>query len=118
MNDFCFRCKESVDFSLTCAWLLTGYASSGKLSKRLTRAQKLRKLILTGDLGTSEEKARDRAPYALKSSSPNLSRLGSNTEESYAQRHKRKSHKRSKSDMSGKSLLMLLTICFFLICFW
>ena len=101
---FCyFRCKDSVDFSLTCAWLLTGYASSGKHSKRLTRAQKLRNLILSGDLGNSEEKLRERAPYALslKSSSPNLCKVSSNGEETFNLRHKRKSHKRSKSDMSG-----------------
>ena len=98
-----FRCKESVDFSLNCAWLLTGYSSSGKHSKRLTRAQKLRNLILSGDLGNSEEKTKERAPYALslKSSSPNLSKFGNNSEDTYAQRLKRKSHKRSKSDMSG-----------------
>ncbi|XP_076811738.1 phosphatidylinositol 4-kinase beta-like isoform X2 [Clavelina lepadiformis] len=105
------RCRESVDFSLSCAWLLGGYAASfGKSSKRLTRAQKLRNLILSGDLsGQSSKRGKDKAPYAVaslppKTSSPNLCRVGSGVDESYAHRHKRKTHKRSKSDvMSGNN---------------
>lgn len=51
----------------------------------------------------NEGKGRERAPYALslKTSSPNLCRVSSNADESYSHRLKRKSHKRSKSDMSG-----------------
>nr|CAB3264848.1 phosphatidylinositol 4-kinase beta-like [Phallusia mammillata] len=106
------RCKESIDFSLNCAWLLGGYAySSNKLSKRMTRAQKLRNLILSGELhnpNAESDRKRDRAHYAVsattnRTSSPSLSRTASAADEAY--RHKRKlGHKRSKSDaMSGNN---------------
>nr|XP_002119556.1 phosphatidylinositol 4-kinase beta-like isoform X1 [Ciona intestinalis]XP_018667054.1 phosphatidylinositol 4-kinase beta-like isoform X2 [Ciona intestinalis] len=86
-----YRCKESVDFSLNCAWLLGGYSSSfNKNSKRLTRAQKLRNLILTGELTNTPQRALDKAHYSIKAS-PSLN--------DHYNRHARKTHKRSKSDV-------------------
>lgn len=104
-----FRCKDSIDFSMNCAWLLGSYSySMNKLSKRMSRAQKLRNLILSGELNNldsvDKSKRKDKAHYARNNApSPSLCRTGSAVDESYSHRHKRKGHKRSKSDAnSGK----------------
>uniref|UniRef100_F7BIS1 Phosphatidylinositol 4-kinase beta n=1 Tax=Ciona intestinalis TaxID=7719 RepID=F7BIS1_CIOIN len=101
-----YRCKESVDFSLNCAWLLGGYSSSfNKNSKRLTRAQKLRNLILTGELTNTPQRALDKAHYSIKAS-PSLN--------DHYNRHARKTHKRSKSDvLTGNNKLSQLKMKLF-----
>uniref|UniRef100_H2Z9X0 Phosphatidylinositol 4-kinase beta n=1 Tax=Ciona savignyi TaxID=51511 RepID=H2Z9X0_CIOSA len=84
------RCRESVDFALNSAWLLGGYSSSfNKNSKRMTRAQKLRNLILNGELNSAQTKVLDKAPYSIRAS-PSFTE--------HHHRHTRKTHKRSKSD--------------------
>uniref|UniRef100_H2Z9W9 Phosphatidylinositol 4-kinase beta n=1 Tax=Ciona savignyi TaxID=51511 RepID=H2Z9W9_CIOSA len=92
------RCRESVDFALNSAWLLGGYSSSfNKNSKRMTRAQKLRNLILNGELNSAQTKVLDKAPYSIRAS-PSFTE--------HHHRHTRKTHKRSKSDaMPGQRSL-------------
>lgn len=99
------RCKESADFSLNCAWLLGSFSSAANSSsmpyKRMSRAQKLRSMIISGELGKRTGLSRHTINY-----SPKLSKDMNGFESSAHKFHK--SHKRSKSDVlssvgNGKS---------------
>ena len=49
------RCRQSVDFSLQCAWLLEAYGSDANVAtKKKTHSAKLRNLILSGELVPKE----------------------------------------------------------------
>ena len=110
------RCKESVDFALRCAWLLSGCTAPNKSSKRLTRAQKLRDSILNGTLSSAGTQASAQSSSSVRSNtifenhkrssptevvmrSPHFNRKTFDERSSY--RSKRNSHKRSKSDVPG-----------------
>lgn len=59
------RCRQSISFSLQCAWLLGAYSSDMHIStQRHSRGTKLRKLILSDELKPAGTRAR-RDPLAL-----------------------------------------------------
>uniref|UniRef100_A0A8B9HML0 Phosphatidylinositol 4-kinase beta n=1 Tax=Astyanax mexicanus TaxID=7994 RepID=A0A8B9HML0_ASTMX len=53
------RCRQSINFSLQCAWLLGAYSSDMHIStQRHSRGTKLRKLILSDELKPASQRAR------------------------------------------------------------
>ncbi|KAG8430863.1 hypothetical protein GDO86_019842 [Hymenochirus boettgeri] len=59
------RCRQSINFSLQCAWLLGAYSSDMHIStQRHSRGTKLRKLILSDELKPAHKK-RDMPPLSL-----------------------------------------------------
>lgn len=59
------RCRQSISFSLQCAWLLGAYSSDMHIStQRHSRGTKLRKLILSDELKPAGPRVR-RDPLAL-----------------------------------------------------
>jgi len=53
------RCRQSISFSLRCAWLLGAYSSDMHIStQRHSRGTKLRKLILSDELKPAGSRAR------------------------------------------------------------
>ncbi|XP_056142078.1 phosphatidylinositol 4-kinase beta [Lampris incognitus] len=64
------RCRQSISFSLQCAWLLGAYSSDMHIStQRHSRGTKLRKLILSDELKPAGARAR-RDPPTLTAFSP------------------------------------------------
>ncbi|XP_075934500.1 phosphatidylinositol 4-kinase beta isoform X1 [Anarhichas minor] len=87
------RCRQSISFSLRCAWLLGAYSSDMHIStQRHSRGTKLRKLILSDELKPSGSRAR-RDPLTLTPFCP----LAASTGEHSLSPSKR-THQRSKSD--------------------
>ena len=108
------RCRQSVDFSLQCAWLLEAYtpANSDNIAKRhRSHATKLKNLILTGDLVPKETST------SSSSNAPSSSAIAANGEltkksgkqqqqllmHHYTNHHSasKKTHMRSRSDASA-----------------
>ncbi|XP_065813796.1 phosphatidylinositol 4-kinase beta isoform X2 [Labrus bergylta] len=92
------RCRQSISFSLTCAWLLGAYSSDMHIStQRHSRGTKLRKLILSDELKPAGPRAR-RDPLTLTPfcplASPSTGPLGGEHSLSPSKR----THQRSKSD--------------------
>lgn len=94
------RCRQSISFSLQCAWLLGAYSSDMHIStQRHSRGTKLRKLILSDELKPSGARAR-RDPLMLTPFCPVASPtvgpgpLGGEHSLSPSKR----THQRSKSD--------------------
>lgn len=94
------RCRQSISFSLQCAWLLGAYSSDMHIStQRHSRGTKLRKLILSDELKPSGPRAR-RDPLTLTPFCPVTSPaggpgpLGGELSLSPSKR----THQRSKSD--------------------
>uniref|UniRef100_A0A146KRY8 Phosphatidylinositol 4-kinase beta n=3 Tax=Lygus hesperus TaxID=30085 RepID=A0A146KRY8_LYGHE len=88
------RCRESVDFSLKCSWLLDAYSSDAALSsKKKSHGTKLKNLILSGELRPrdSEPTRRVSRPSAITSSPTSLT----------APSPLKKTHHRSRSDASA-----------------
>lgn len=89
-----YRCRGSVSFSLTCAWLLGAYSSDMHISTQThSRGSKLRKLILSDELQPSA-RARGGARGAHVSGSVHVSEPRS----SGVHVGPRRTHQRSKSD--------------------
>ncbi|XP_029928679.1 phosphatidylinositol 4-kinase beta isoform X3 [Myripristis murdjan] len=85
------RCRQSISFSLQCAWLLGAYSSDMHIStQRHSRGTKLRKLILSDELKPSGPRAR-RDPPALTPFCP-----APPTEHTLSPT--KRTHQRSKSD--------------------
>ncbi|XP_076136365.1 phosphatidylinositol 4-kinase beta isoform X2 [Alosa pseudoharengus] len=58
------RCRQSISFSLQCAWLLGAYSSDMHIStQRHSRGTKLRKLILSDELKPAGSRLRPPVPY-------------------------------------------------------
>ncbi|CAJ1061296.1 phosphatidylinositol 4-kinase beta-like isoform X2 [Xyrichtys novacula] len=94
------RCRQSISFSLQCAWLLGAYSSDMHIStQRHSRGTKLRKLILSDELKPAGPRAR-RDPLTLTPFCPVVSpsagpgALGGEHSLSPSKR----THQRSKSD--------------------
>ncbi|XP_054477084.1 phosphatidylinositol 4-kinase beta isoform X2 [Anoplopoma fimbria] len=90
------RCRQSISFSLRCAWLLGAYSSDMHIStQRHSRGTKLRKLILSDELKPAGSRAR-RDPLTLTPFCPVASPgpLGGEHGLSPSKR----THQRSKSD--------------------
>uniref|UniRef100_A0A4W3GDD2 Phosphatidylinositol 4-kinase, catalytic, beta n=1 Tax=Callorhinchus milii TaxID=7868 RepID=A0A4W3GDD2_CALMI len=78
------RCRQSINFSLQCAWLLGAYSSDMHIStQRHSRGTKLRKLILSDELKPSQRKKQELPPP------------------SEAQSPSKRTHQRSKSDATA-----------------
>ncbi|XP_077950372.1 phosphatidylinositol 4-kinase beta isoform X2 [Gasterosteus aculeatus] len=88
------RCRQSISFSLRCAWLLGAYSSDMHIStQRHSRGTKLRKLILSDELKPAGSRAR-RDPLALTTFSP-LAAPGAGE---HGLSPSKRTHQRSKSD--------------------
>ncbi|XP_077384358.1 phosphatidylinositol 4-kinase beta isoform X2 [Festucalex cinctus] len=87
------RCRQSISFSLRCAWLLAAYSSDMHIStQRHSRGTKLRKLILSEQLKPAAGRAR-RDPLALtafSAAAPAAAEHGLSPS--------KRTHQRSKSD--------------------
>lgn len=91
------RCRQSIAFSLQCAWLLGAYSSDMHIStQRHSRGSKLRKLILSDELKPAGPRAR-RDPLALAPFCPVTAAPGALGGEHGLSPSKR-THQRSKSD--------------------
>ncbi|XP_030013628.1 phosphatidylinositol 4-kinase beta isoform X3 [Sphaeramia orbicularis] len=87
------RCRQSISFSLQCAWLLGAYSSDMHIStQRHSRGTKLRKLILSDELKPAGARAR-RDPLALTPFCPAVSGSGE-----HGLSPSKRTHQRSKSD--------------------
>uniref|UniRef100_A0A672QD78 Phosphatidylinositol 4-kinase beta n=1 Tax=Sinocyclocheilus grahami TaxID=75366 RepID=A0A672QD78_SINGR len=78
------RCRQSINFSLQCAWLLGAYSSDMHIStQRHSRGTKLRKLILSDELKPSSQRIRREVLQGMSEHSLSPSK---------------RTHQRSKSD--------------------
>ena len=99
------RCRQSVDFSLQCAWLLEAYspANSDSLAKRhRSHSTKLKNLILSGELVPKE------SSNETTITSSNLTKKISTTSSkqpnllsSHSHHQPKRTHMRSRSDASA-----------------
>ncbi|XP_061839000.1 phosphatidylinositol 4-kinase beta isoform X1 [Nerophis lumbriciformis] len=93
-----YRCRQSISFSLQCAWLLGAYSSDMHIStQRHSRGTKLRKLILSDELKPAGGARARRDPLVLTPFcpvAPPATALGSEHSLSPSKR----THQRSKSD--------------------
>ncbi|XP_062320862.1 phosphatidylinositol 4-kinase beta isoform X1 [Osmerus eperlanus] len=96
------RCRQSISFSLQCAWLLGAYSDDMHIStQRHSRGTKLRKLILSDELKPTGARAR-REPLTLTPfcpvapAGPSLHVHGLGGEHSLSP--SKRTHQRSKSD--------------------
>ncbi|XP_078287956.1 LOW QUALITY PROTEIN: phosphatidylinositol 4-kinase beta [Rhinoraja longicauda] len=81
------RCRQSINFSLQCAWLLGAYSSDMHISaQRHSRGTKLRKLILSDEL----------KPAHRRKEAPAVSPAGDT-----GQSPSKRTHQRSKSDATA-----------------
>ncbi|KAM4661911.1 phosphatidylinositol 4-kinase beta isoform 2-T3 [Discoglossus pictus] len=82
------RCRQSINFSLQCAWLLGAYSSDMHIStQRYSRGTKLRKLILSDELKPAHKKRELPTPLSL---APDIGLSPS-----------KRTHQRSKSDATA-----------------
>ncbi|XP_052474110.1 phosphatidylinositol 4-kinase beta-like isoform X2 [Carassius gibelio] len=89
------RCRQSISFSLQCAWLLGAYSSDMHIStQRHSRGTKLRKLILSDELKPSSQRIRREMPQPPPSCPPALHHCHGGHSLSPSKR----THQRSKSD--------------------
>ncbi|KAM9851926.1 phosphatidylinositol 4-kinase beta isoform 2-T2 [Aulostomus maculatus] len=94
------RCRQSISFSLQCAWLLGAYSSDMHIStQRHSRGTKLRKLILSDELKPSGPRAR-RDPLTLTPFCPAVSPAGGPGPlgGEHGLSPSKRTHQRSKSD--------------------
>ncbi|KAM9352704.1 phosphatidylinositol 4-kinase beta isoform 2-T2 [Symphorus nematophorus] len=96
------RCRQSISFSLTCAWLLGAYSSDMHIStQRHSRGTKLRKLILSDELKPAGPRAR-RDPLTLTPFCPVTSPASAGGPGPLGGEHglspSKRTHQRSKSD--------------------
>lgn len=90
------RCRQSISFSLQCAWLLGAYSSDMHIStQRHSRGTKLRKLILSDELKPAGARTR-REPLTLTPFCPAASTGPLGAEHSLSP--SKRTHQRSKSD--------------------
>ncbi|XP_060725754.1 phosphatidylinositol 4-kinase beta isoform X1 [Tachysurus vachellii] len=90
------RCRQSISFSLQCAWLLGAYSSDMHIStQRHSRGTKLRRLILSDELKPTGQRARLHQQQQQQQQQNHI--LGSNMSEHSLSPSKR-THQRSKSD--------------------
>ncbi|XP_028280859.1 phosphatidylinositol 4-kinase beta isoform X2 [Parambassis ranga] len=93
------RCRQSISFSLQCAWLLGAYSSDMHIStQRHSRGTKLRKLILSDELKPAGPRAR-RDPLTLSPFCPTASAAGPGPlGADHGLSPSKRTHQRSKSD--------------------
>ncbi|XP_069040792.1 phosphatidylinositol 4-kinase beta isoform X2 [Lepisosteus oculatus] len=103
------RCRQSINFSLQCAWLLGAYSSDMHIStQRHSRGTKLRKVILSDELKPAQRRREPPGCPAPASSSSSSSSASSSSAGPHAEpclSPSKRTHQRSKSDaMVGISL--------------
>ena len=109
------RCRQSVDFSLQCAWLLEAYspANSDSLAKRhRSHSTKLKNLILSGEL-VPKESSNETSTTATSNLTKKISTTSSkqpNLLSSHSHHQPKRTHMRSRSDASA---LISSGMCFF-----
>ncbi|XP_022075975.1 phosphatidylinositol 4-kinase beta [Acanthochromis polyacanthus] len=94
------RCRQSISFSLQCAWLLGAYSSDMHIStQRHSRGTKLRKLILSDELKPVGPRAR-RDPLTLTPFCPTAAHGGGSGPlgGDHGLSPSKRTHQRSKSD--------------------
>ncbi|XP_014262636.1 phosphatidylinositol 4-kinase beta isoform X2 [Cimex lectularius] len=92
------RCRESVDFSLKCSWLLDAYSSDAALSsKKKSHGTKLKNLILSGELRPRDAEPMRRVSRLKEPSNTTISSPTSLTAPALL----KKTHHRSRSDASA-----------------
>ncbi|XP_023153932.2 phosphatidylinositol 4-kinase beta isoform X2 [Amphiprion ocellaris] len=94
------RCRQSISFSLQCAWLLGAYSSDMHIStQRHSRGTKLRKLILSDELKPAGPRAR-RDPLTLTPFCPAAAHGGGSGPlgGDHGLSPSKRTHQRSKSD--------------------
>lgn len=94
------RCRQSISFSLQCAWLLGAYSSDMHIStQRHSRGTKLRKLILSDELKPAGPRAR-RDPLMLTPFCPAAAHGGGSGPlgGDHGLSPSKRTHQRSKSD--------------------
>ncbi|KAF7708858.1 hypothetical protein HF521_017915 [Silurus meridionalis] len=90
------RCRQSIGFSLQCAWLLGAYSSDMHIStQRHSRGTKLRRLILSDELKPTGHRARLQQQQLQQNHvlGPNVSEHGLSPS--------KRTHQRSKSDATA-----------------
>lgn len=92
------RCRQSIGFSLQCAWLLGAYSSDMHIStQRHSRGTKLRRLILSDELKPTGQRARLHQQQQLQQQNhilgPTVSEHGLSPS--------KRTHQRSKSDATA-----------------
>ncbi|XP_072536140.1 phosphatidylinositol 4-kinase beta isoform X1 [Salminus brasiliensis] len=91
------RCRQSINFSLQCAWLLGAYSSDMHIStQRHSRGTKLRKLILSDELKPASQRARREVLQPPPPCPPPLHHGQGLSEHSLSP--SKRTHQRSKSD--------------------
>lgn len=92
------RCRQSISFSLQCAWLLGAYSSDMHIStQRHSRGTKLRKLILSDELKPAGSRAR-RDPPTLTPFCPTMPSGPGPRGGDHGLSPSKRTHQRSKSD--------------------
>jgi len=92
------RCRQSISFSLQCAWLLGAYSSDMHIStQRHSRGTKLRKLILSDELKPAGARAR-RELLTLTPFCPAASPATGHLSGEHSLSPSKRTHQRSKSD--------------------
>ncbi|XP_072249526.1 phosphatidylinositol 4-kinase beta isoform X2 [Leuresthes tenuis] len=92
------RCRQSIAFSLQCAWLLGAYSSDMHIStQRHSRGTKLRKLILSDELKPAGARAR-RELLTLTPFCPAASPATGHLSGEHSLSPSKRTHQRSKSD--------------------
>ncbi|XP_033971323.1 phosphatidylinositol 4-kinase beta isoform X2 [Trematomus bernacchii] len=92
------RCRQSIWFSLQCAWLLGAYSSDMHIStQRHSRGTKLRKIILSDELKPAGTRGR-RDPLTLTPFCPLTPPPGPLTPPEHSLSPSKRTHQRSKSD--------------------
>ncbi|KAK1154804.1 phosphatidylinositol 4-kinase beta [Acipenser oxyrinchus oxyrinchus] len=87
-----YRCRQSINFSLQCAWLLGAFSSDMHIStQRHSRGTKLRKLILSDELKPAQRRRELLPP------------MGPGAEHSLSP--SKRTHQRSKSDATASTSL-------------
>lgn len=92
-----YRCRQSADFSLKCAWLLDAYSADAHLpSKKKSHGTKLKNLILSDELRPKgNENKKQRVAGLQTPAPPPLISMQSVTSPN------KKTHQRSQSDATG-----------------
>lgn len=92
-----YRCRQSADFSLKCAWLLDAYSSDAHLpSKKKSHGTKLKNLILSDELRPKGNEGRKQRVAGLQVPAPSPLPSAQNLTSP-----NKKTHQRSQSDATG-----------------
>jgi hypothetical protein len=98
------RCRQSVDFSLQCAWLLEAYSPAsleGLTKKNRSHGIKLKNLIMSGELVPKSANGESKKAITEAGSNSNKAYGPASNPHHTHQHHHRRTHIRSRSDASA-----------------